>query len=57
MLATVVKIHNGHIDVMVRRGHRVERLDRPDQSMDLRIGDKVEVRRQVNNPYLIRVRD
>ena len=53
MIAIVTRVEGGKISAIVRRGHRVETLYlRHD---DLQVGDRVEVRRQVNNPYLVRV--
>ena len=53
MQATVVQVESGKITVIVRRGFRREVLDR--HHNDLRVGDHIEVKRQRNNPYLIRV--
>lgn len=46
--------------VMVRRNYRLEAIDQPTKEAEeyvdkLKIGDRVEVKRQVNNPYLILV--
>lgn len=53
MLATVKKIQDGQVDCRVRRNCRNERLYR--LHFDLKIGDKIEVKRTPNNPYLVRV--
>lgn len=53
MQATVKKIEDGKVDVRVRRNHINERLD--GRHTDLKVGDKVEVKRVQNNPYLVRV--
>ena len=56
MRATVVSIEDGRIYVIVRRGHRREVLDRRySNHPDLHVGDQLEVLRQTNNPYLVRV--
>lgn len=52
MQATVVRTEDGRVDVRVRRGYRLERLDR--LHFDLRVGDAIEVKRVPNNPYLVR---
>ncbi len=43
----------GRTTVMVRRGYREETLYR--FHPELKVGDKVEVKRQTNNPYLVLV--
>ena len=45
--------NKGQVVVNVRRASRFEILDGVHH--DLHKGDKVEVRRQANNPYLVRV--
>ena len=43
----------------VRRNKRSEQIDhyhRPPEAADLKIGDRIEVERQVNNPYLVFLR-
>jgi hypothetical protein len=51
--ATVVKVEDGKVTARVRRSHRVETLY--NRHHDLNVGDKVEVKRVTNNPYLVRV--
>ena len=53
MIAIVQKNQAGNVTVIVRRGHREETLY--GHHVDLRPRDRVEVVRQANNPYLIRV--
>lgn len=58
MQATVTAITGeGRIYVKVRRAYYQEQLQRKHagEHGDLKVGDKVEVRRQSNNPYLVRV--
>jgi hypothetical protein len=52
MQATVIRINEGRVEVRVRRSSRVETLSK--RYDDLKVGDKVEVTRQVNNPFLVR---
>jgi hypothetical protein len=52
-LATVDSTDNdGGVYVRVRRGHKTERLYYRDDVSGLSVGDKVNVYRQPNNPYL-----
>ena len=51
MQATVTRIDDGIVTVRVRRASRSEQLHK--RHTDLKVGDKVEVIRQVNNPYLL----
>ena len=53
MQATVIKNEEGIVTVRVRRSSAVNILWL--HHKDLTVGDKVEVRRVVNNPYLVRV--
>jgi hypothetical protein len=53
MKAKVTSVEYGKVRVIVRRNHREEGLR--GIHADLSVGDVVEVVRQVNNPYLIRV--
>lgn len=53
MIAIVQYIQAGVVTVEVRRGHRLEMLS--GRHDDLRPRDRVEVVRQTNNPYLVRV--
>ena len=53
MIATVIKADNGLVDVRVRRNCDIERLDRT--HFDLTPGDRIECKRTINNPYVIRV--
>ena len=53
MIAIVTRAEGGKISAIVRRGHRAEVLYL--HHSDLQVGDRVEVRRQANNPYLVRV--
>ena len=53
MQATVVKTKDGTITVRARRGYRAEQLH--SYYADLKVGDKIEVIRQPNNPYLVRI--
>jgi len=52
MIATVASIEDGKITVRVRRNSHVETLYR--RHNDLSVGDRIEVKRQTNNPFLIR---
>jgi len=54
MLAIVKEINGTRVRVVVRRGHTLETLQ--GLHPDLKLGCRVEVKRQTNNPYLIRVR-
>lgn len=51
MKATVVKNEFGKVRVIVRRNFNSEPLYRINH--ELKVGDVVQVKRQVNNPYLI----
>ena len=53
MKATVVKNEFGKVRVIVRRNFNSEPLYRINH--ELKVGDVVQVKRQVNNPYLILV--
>jgi ferredoxin-NADP reductase len=52
-LGKVIESENGIVRVTVRRNNNSEGLY--GLHTDLRVGDKVEVKRVVNNPYLVRV--
>ena len=54
MIATVVSIEDGNINVRVRRNSHVETLHH--RHNDLSVGDRIEVKRQTNNPFLIRIK-
>jgi hypothetical protein len=52
MIATVKSVNP--LEVIVRRGYRSERIWESNKIPDmLVIGDKIEVKRIANNPYLI----
>ena len=53
MEATVTRIDDGIISVRLRRATRTQQLSK--RYADLRVGDKVAVARQPNNPYLVRL--
>jgi hypothetical protein len=53
MQATVVKVEDGKVTAIGRRSSRPELLHH--RHYDLKVGDKVEVKRVTNNPYLVRV--
>ena len=53
MQATVARIEGGRVYVRLRRGYRETELNL--REYNLRVGDKIEVTRRPNNPYLIRV--
>jgi hypothetical protein len=53
MQAIVIKNENGIVTARVRRNYRNEQIQ--GRHDDLRAGDRVEVVRKVNNPYLVRV--
>ena len=54
MIATIINIdENGRIDAKPRRSHREYGVDRVPEGTQLRVGDRIEVCRQTNNPYLI----
>lgn len=55
MIAIVKKVEDGRVTALVRRNHRTETLE--GRHDDLKVGDRVEVKRVVNNPYLVRVKD
>ena len=55
MIATVTSVENGIVRARVRRNHRDEGLY--NRHYDLKVGDRVEVKRQTNNPYLVRVEE
>jgi hypothetical protein len=57
MQATVLNTSEGVVRVRVHRSSKTESLyeRKHGDNADLRVGDKVEVRRQTNNPYLIRM--
>jgi hypothetical protein len=56
MIATVTSVNEGRegrVQAIVRRNHRSETLY--GSHFDLKVGDRVEVVRKTNNPYLVRV--
>jgi hypothetical protein len=54
MIATVISADAcGKVCAKVRRKHYAEQLD--GSHHDLKKGDRVEVKRVTNNPYLVRV--
>jgi hypothetical protein len=53
MIAVVKSTDDGIVKALVRRNTREETLY--GRHYDLKRGDKVEVVRQTNNPYLVRV--
>lgn len=55
MQAIVVENVDGKVSVRVRRGYVIETLQ--GRHDDLKRGDKVECKRQTNNPYVIRVKE
>lgn len=55
MVAIVKRITDNQVDVRVRRNCDNERLQ--GRHADLSVGDRVNVKRQINNPYLVRVPD
>jgi len=52
MQATVTHIEDGKIKVRIRRNTSTQSLYNG-RSLDLKVGDKITVKRQTNNPYLI----
>lgn len=54
MQAKVISVTDGKVLVQVRRS--ADRRHLFTRELELRVGDRVEVKRQVNNPYLIFVR-
>ena len=52
MRAKVIAIEDGNIRVSIRRAYYTQELDK--RYFDLRIGEMIEVHRQINNPYLVR---
>ena len=54
MQATVISTRDG-VTVRLRGGKTQEIYYRSIPEVELHIGDKIEVRRQTNNPYLIYV--
>ena len=56
MQATITSMMDG-VRARVRRGHKEEGVYVPGGYVaDLRVGDRIEVERQPNNPYLIYLR-
>ena len=55
MIATVTSVENGIVRARVRRNSRDEGLY--NRHYDLKVGDRVEVKRQTNNPFLVRVEE
>jgi len=55
MQATVTRITDGQVYVIVRRNYVEQYLN--GSHPDLKRGDKVEVKRVTNSPYLYRVRE
>lgn len=54
MIATVTNVsQDGIIQARVRRAYYCESLQ--GRHYDLKVGDRVEVVRKTNNPYLVRV--
>lgn len=55
MIATIISIDDEkRISVRVRRGSGFASLQASqDDKLTLRIGDRIEVKRQTNNPYII----
>jgi len=54
MKATVTSIDQGHVRARVRRNRSSEGVMGTAVQLDqLRVGDRIEVRRVPNNPYLI----
>jgi len=51
MTATIIIITDGVITVKVNRSGKI--VDLYQRNYDLRVGEKIIVRRQTNNPYLI----
>ena len=51
MTATIIIITDGVITVKVNRSGKIVNLYQ--RNYDLRVGEKIIVRRQTNNPYLI----
>ena len=51
MNAKVIKVSDGVVTVRVNRSSKVNDLYH--RNYDLRVGDTVIVKRQVNNPYLV----
>lgn len=57
MIATVTQIQNGCVKVRTRRNYVEETLEvSPTTARDLRVGDRLEVKRIVNNPYIVFIR-
>jgi len=60
MKATVISIsaENGAVRAIVCRNHKSEGVycSKFGDNDDLKVGDKIEVTRQINNPYLVRVK-
>ncbi len=52
MTATVTRVIDGIADVRIRRGNDSTLYGR---HYDLKQGDTVTVKRQANNPYLVRI--
>ena len=51
MKAQVIRVSDGAVTVRVNRSGKVNDLYQ--RNYDLRVGDTVIVKRQVNNPYLV----
>lgn len=52
MEATITKIEGNRIEAIVRRNHRAEGVQGI-RDEAIRIGQRIEVKRQTNNPYLV----
>ena len=54
MKATVTHVSEGKVRARVTRSHRSEGVSGPAVQLDqLRVGDRISVRRVRNNPYLV----
>lgn len=53
MIATITAVSENRVDARVRRNHRSEPVSRIPQVVNLKVGLRIEVVRQTNNPYLI----
>jgi len=58
MKAKVITNEAGKVTVKINRGYKLEILDVSyNESLTFKIGDVVEVKRVVNNPYLVVVKN
>ena len=55
MKAIVKSVEYGIVTVRVRRNDKDETVF--NAHFDVKVGDAIEVKRQVNNPYLVRVQE